>query len=135
MRMLLCLFAAAALAQTPAQPQAGPQESAAFERILVVVPLTGAGTYADPKRPALTPREFSRNGRGILEWSWEPTADGKLAIVEMVAADRQAFAPILADRQIVKAFEKGKHTRDEVEKEVRKLRPDYSIDRQIGRPR
>ena len=50
----------------------------------------------------------TRIGSGIIEYRWTPTDDGKYAVVEFVARDRKALAPILADARTLKAFEKGK---------------------------
>jgi len=49
--ILACLFALAAIVQ--AQPPVSPRNS--YERILVVLPLIGSGTAADPIRPLLIP--------------------------------------------------------------------------------
>lgn len=111
------------------------QRNAAFERALIVVPMVGSGTYADPRRPALLPARPSIDGTGILEWTWEPTADGKLAIVELVAVDRKAFASIVANKQVLQAFEKGKHKPQDIEAAIRRLRPDFTLDKQPGRPK
>ena len=49
--VLVCLFALAAIVQ--AQPPVDPRNT--YERILVVLPLIGSGTVADPMRPSLIP--------------------------------------------------------------------------------
>jgi hypothetical protein len=103
------------------QTQVDPQNR--HERILAVVPLTGAGTYADPKRPV-----FADAGKGILEFHWTPSDDGKYAIVEFVAQDRKALAPILTDARTLKAFEKGKAKKDDVESALKAFRKDFSLE-------
>lgn len=59
------------------------------ERILCVVPMVGAGTYADPRRPMFTPSpanrdiaqvERDRKREGLLGYSFEVSDDGTLAI-------------------------------------------------------
>ena len=82
------------------------------ERIIAIVPLTGAGTYADPRRPIFAPSAAeTRIGSGIIEYRWTPSDDAKYAVVEFVARDRKALAPILADAPTLKAFEKGESKR------------------------
>jgi hypothetical protein len=65
--------------------------------------MTGAGTNADPKRPAyapLTRTSPTAPQSGIIAYSHQVSDDGKYALVEYVARDRSAFAPILADKSI-----------------------------------
>jgi hypothetical protein len=58
------------------------------ERMLAVVPLTGAGTYADPRRPLFAPSSTREGGEsGILSYEWAPSDDGQYAIVEFVAKE------------------------------------------------
>jgi len=98
------------------------------ERVLAVVPIIGAGTYADPKRPLFAPGpNEERVPGGIESFEWRPTDDGNFAVVEFVARDRKAFEKVLSDARVVKAFEKGKDTRENIEKELRKYRKDFSI--------
>jgi hypothetical protein len=88
-----------------------------YERVLAVVPWTGAGTKADPKRAMYTPTpaQMTPTSRsGIIGFQCIPSDDGKLALCEYVAKDRAAFNQILADPS-VKAFLKG---RDKVEDAV-----------------
>jgi hypothetical protein len=98
------------------------------ERIIAVVPMIGSGRLNDPKRPlfAPLPSEMRKPG-GIQEFSYELTDDGKHAIVELVANDREALATLLRDTRIVKAFEKGKHRRDEIERELRPFKSRFNF--------
>jgi hypothetical protein len=99
------------------------------ERIIAVVPITGAGTYADPRRPLFAPAPNAARGeQGILEYQWTPSDDGNYAVVEFVAKTRAALAPILADSRTVRAFEKGRARKDYVETEIRKYRRDFSFE-------
>jgi hypothetical protein len=69
----------------------------------------------------------------IISFSWQPTDDGKSAIVEFVARDRAAFAPILADPQLTgKVFERGKAARADIERELKKHKKDLDLDRFVG---
>jgi methylase of polypeptide subunit release factors len=55
--------------------------------------------------------------------------DGRTALVEFVANDPDALKEILASRVPgVKAFERGRTTKQEVEAEFRKYKPNFSID-------
>ena len=99
------------------------------ERIVAVVPLTGAGTYADPKRPLFVPaapKDLAKSR--LLSFQWKPTDDGKSAIVEFAARSRAPLLEILRDRRVIVAFEKGKAKKDDIEKELRKHRKDYALD-------
>jgi hypothetical protein len=99
------------------------------ERIIAVVPLTGAGTYADPKRPVFAPAPAEmRNGDGIIEYHWSPSDDGRYALVEFVAQDRKALAAILTDPRTLKAFEKGKSKKDDIERVLKVYRKDFSLE-------
>lgn len=97
------------------------------ERIMAVVPIIGAGTYADPKRPMFAPGpKDERAVDGILSFEWQPSDDGQYAVVEFVALDRKPLEAILAHPRVVKAFEKGKVKREDVERELRTFRKDFS---------
>ena len=103
------------------------------ERMLAVVPLTGAGTYADPRRPLFAPSSTREGGEsGILSYEWAPSDDGQYAIVEFVAKDRSALAKVASDARVLKAFEKGKVKKDDVEKELKKYRKDFKFEKKEG---
>lgn len=100
------------------------------ERVLAVVPLTGAGTYADPRRPIFAPTGVESKDGGIIEYRWTPSDDGKYAVVEFVALDRKALQPILSDPRTVKAFEKGRAKKDDIERELKIYRKDFSLEQE-----
>jgi hypothetical protein len=82
------------------------------ERIIAVVPLIGAGTYADPRRPLFAPDSKDlHNPNGIHSYRWEASDDGRHAIVEFVARDRAALLPILNDARVVRASRKAASTK------------------------
>lgn len=94
-----------------------------YPRVLCVVPMVGAGTADDPRRPMFVSAPpasaqttaASRNVNtaplqtvdpsvpppaaplrtGIIAFQYQLTDDGKNALVEFVGADRDALAPIL----------------------------------------
>ncbi len=103
------------------------------ERIIAVVPMIGAGTLQDPRRPQFAPPP--RSGRvapspnGITAYSYQLTDDGKRAIVEFVALNRTAFRAIMADNSgNVKFFEKGKVSRSQLLTELQKHKKDVNLD-------
>ncbi len=107
-----------------------------YERLYLVVPMTGTGTWTDPKRPlyAPAPAEINPASRaGIIGFTHVMSDDGQLALVEFVARDAKAFDHILADVGLnvntkVKAFRKGKDKRDDIEAEFRKHKKDFNFD-------
>ena len=101
-----------------------------YERLYCVVPMTGTGTWADPKRPmhAPSPAQMNPSSRtGIIGFTHVLSDDGQSALVEFVARDAKAFAPILADKNI-KSFRKGQDKREDIEAEFRKHKKDFSFD-------
>ncbi len=99
-------------------------------RLLCVVPITGKGTPADPRRPEYAPLPSAApSPTGIVAYTWQPTDDKKNALVEFVARDRAAFKAILEDRRpAVKVFEKGKAKKADILGEFRKWKKDIDLD-------
>ena len=102
-----------------------------YERVMAVVPLTGSGTFDDPKRPmyAPTPAELrvaATTLTGILAFTYVLSDDGRFALVEFVARDRSAFQQILADPAI-KAFLKGRDAREVVEAEFLRHKRNFNF--------
>jgi hypothetical protein len=74
-----------------------------YNRIIAVVPITGAGTAADPKRPQYAPAARTAPNQplpGIIAYMQQVSDDGKYALVEYVAKDQSAFQAILNDKSI-----------------------------------
>jgi hypothetical protein len=100
-------------------------------RVIAVVPLMGAGTQADPKRPLFAPSDTEPfDPDGILSYTWELADDGRYAIVEFVAANKEAFRNLLADKRVLRTFEKGKAAKAEIETELRKFQRDYRLEKE-----
>jgi hypothetical protein len=101
-----------------------------FHRLICLVHLTGSGKVNDPKRPEFVPGpEAARSRDGIIAWSFQPTDDGTMAIVHVVAVNRNAFAPILADaRPEIRVFEIGVATRAQIEAEMQKYKAGFNLD-------
>ena len=100
-------------------------------RLVAVVPMIGAGTAADPRRPQYAPvpvRDAKPDANPIIAFAYQLSDDGKYAIVEFVAWDRSAFQAILADnRPDVRVFEKGKAKRADIEAEFRKYKKNIDL--------
>jgi hypothetical protein len=92
--------------------------------------MTGAGTWADPKRPmyAPSPAQMNPSSRtGIIGFTHVLSDDGHFALVEFVARDAAAFDHILADKSIT-AFRKGKDKPEDIEAEFSKHKKDFSFE-------
>jgi len=149
--ILVCLFALAGTIQ--AQPPVSPRNS--YERILVILPIIGSGTAADPVRPSLipapggaTPNILSISvsapvtGTGvtappvgggpsypqnfILGYTWVPSDDGKFALTEIVMRDRSAFPAIMALPGVT-AFVKGVNKLTDIQTAFQQYKKDFDI--------
>ena len=108
-----------------AQHKVDPRNT--YERVMCVVPIIGAGTMADPKRPlyAPIPGQMKPGVRtGIIAYHFEESDDHKFALVEFVAADRAALKNILAD-VTVKSFLKGRDKHEDAEAEFKKYKKSF----------
>ena len=108
-----------------------------YERVVVVCPLIGKGTYADPRRPAIVPARLKREAKEregavgtdvVMAYAWVPTDDGKSAIVEIVVRDTAAMREFTREAGKVAAvtlFERGKQTPAALDNELRKVKKDF----------
>jgi hypothetical protein len=108
-----------------AQRRVDPRNT--YHRVICVVPLAGTGTAADPKRPQYAPWPVSQDSKGIIAFYFEPTDDGKSAVVEFVAQNGAALLPLLNDKSI-QAFEKGVASQVTVEEAIQQVRKDFSLE-------
>jgi hypothetical protein len=127
--ILVCFFAL--IAPLPAQHRVDPRNM--YERVMMIVPMTGTGSFEDPVRPMYTPlpsafkaAAASRTHTGILGFTFVLSDDGQHALVEFVAKDRTAFQQILADSS-VKSFLKGRDKREDIETEFKKYKKDFDF--------
>lgn len=121
--VLPVLFAACLTGVAPAQ------DMLSFSRhgkLIYVVPLTGKGTVSDPIRPEVTPPTGFGAGQA-QSWSWQPSDDGRMAIVEVTATQRSAFTDISKDKRVVKFFERGKDSKEDVEREIRAFKSGFKV--------
>ena len=114
------------------QPRVSPRQM--YERLMVVVPLVGAGTVQDPKRPMFAPGPNSINAAsrtGIIAFTYVLSDDGKFALTEFVARDQAAFKGILTAPALAtsKIFTKGVHTQADVETEFKKYKKDFDFNK------
>jgi hypothetical protein len=118
-------------APLPAQHRVDPRNM--YERVMMIVPMMGTGSFEDPVRPMYTPlpsafraAAVSRTHTGILGFTFVLSDDGQHALVEFVAKDRSAFQQILADSS-VKSFLKGRDKREDIEAEFKKYKKDFDF--------
>jgi hypothetical protein len=108
-----------------AQRRVDPRNT--YHRVICVVPLEGSGTAADPTRPKYAPWPASQDPAGIMGFYFEPTDDGKSAVVEFVAQNRAALLTILSDKTI-QAFEKGIASQVTIDAAIQPVREDFSLE-------
>lgn len=106
------------------------------ERLIVIVPMVGAGKADDPKRPLFVPTSADREVAAasktptITSYSVVLSDDEKFALVELVAGDPKALEAVLKDpRTDIKRFDlqKGKATKEDIEAEFRKVKKDFDF--------
>jgi hypothetical protein len=149
--VLVCLYATVGSIQ--AQLPVSPRNS--YERILVILPIIGSGTAADPMRPSLIPapggaapnilniatsmpssaqvtkKDVSAAAPAapqnlILGYTWVPSDDGKFALTEIVMRDRSAFSSISALPGVT-AFVKGVNKLTDVQTAFQQYKKDFDI--------
>jgi len=123
------------------QPVLHAQSSWSGPKAIGIVPVTGKGTWEDPRRPDL-PRELSGN------YQWVPSDDGRWAIVE-IGEGTGSEAVVEALQRLskenasagVRLFRPGVHSKALVEAEVRRLRSGFSLEKlsvpaaaELGKP-
>lgn len=86
--------------------------------------MTGAGTYADLRRPFFAPKPGERSA--IFTSSYALADDGQTAIVEFVAKSPTAFDVIKQDARFRdKHFEKGKSKKADIERKLKKYKKNF----------
>jgi hypothetical protein len=131
MRVFVLFFALIGLFR-PVAAQNRVDPGNLYHRVLAVVPIVGKGTWDDPKRPMFAPlpgQKSPTDRSGIIAYQHQVSDDGTLALVEFIAVDAAALNQILSPTAPnVKAFERGKHTRGEIESEFKKYKKNFSFD-------
>ena len=107
-----------------------------YERLFAIVPVTGKGTWADPKRPLLAPQPsaMGTSRAGIIAFHHVDSDDGQWALVEFVATTPAALKNVIAAANAAGAtaagaqfFERGKTTTDQVQAAFQKLRKNFQL--------
>jgi len=120
-----------------------------YHRVWAVVPMIGAGTNDDPRRPMFVPSPAERRadaasrlnkGNGsekrpaILGYSMQLSDDGQTALVEFVGPDPESLRFITESAAPgVKAFERGKAKKEDIEAEFKKHKQAFRLDSFGGR--
>lgn len=92
--IIVCLATGSALAQVHRVDARNM-----YERVIAIVPMTGSGTDADPRRPMFAPKPGDMNPASattIAGFNYVLSDDGKFALVQFVARDKGAFQTLLA---------------------------------------
>ncbi len=106
-----------------------PESNMQYHRFICLVHLTGSGRLGDPVRPEYVPTGDMSSRDGVIGWSSQLTDNGKMAIVQLVAANPLAFEGLKGDkRSEIRIFEVGKHRREDIETELRKFKKDFDLD-------
>ncbi len=117
----------APLSTRQVRPRVDPAN--AYERVFAIVPMVGAGTMDDPKRPLYAPAPHSQSPAahaGILGYHFEISDDGMRALVEFVAKDRSAFKALLADSTVT-PFVRGQQDLARIVAAFLALKKDFNI--------
>ena len=119
----------------PGMPEAWGQrrvdERNLGERVVLICPVAGEGTARAPRRPICAPDAAEIGPEAIVSFTSILSDDRKYALVEVVAHNRKALAPLLADaRAEVKKFDRSRGAKKEdIETEFRKYKRDFSFDK------
>lgn len=107
-----------------------------YTRVVAVVPMIGAGTADDPRRPLYSPLpkpQGSKQVQDILGFTSQMSDDGKFALIELVGRNRAALTDILNDKRTdIKVFEKGKVRPEDIEAEFKKYKKDFDVKKAGG---
>ena len=144
-----CVFAAVLavfLSPTSAMGQMRhkPVAADAHQHIFAIVPMIGAGTMNDPKRPMFTLAQgvkpvlpiashstaISAPRTGIIGFHAQISDDGKSALVEFIAPSVSDFKDLLnANDSRVRTFQPGVHGKDLIEAACKTQKKDFSFDK------
>jgi hypothetical protein len=103
----------------------------AYYRVYAVVPIIGAGTSSDPKRPMFAPAPNANfdHSTSIIGFQMQLSDDHTMALVEFVGANRAALLPIITTTDVTSVvFERGKTTKATIEAEFQKYKKGFTLD-------
>jgi hypothetical protein len=104
--------------------------STMYFRIYAVVPIVGSGTSVDPKRPTFGPlaTDFKQDHSGILGFQMQLSDDKTMALVEIVAANRNVLlSAVTSTAAGVVVFEQGKASKAVIEAEFQKYKKGFTL--------
>lgn len=119
--------------------QAGPSLSHTYQRVICILPFTGQGTWADPKRPMFAPlaAQAGRANSGIIAWYQEPTDSGNAVIAVIVAADRTALQPVLSAVSArvpgLSVFQPGQQNDQQIQAAITAVKKNFDLKRFVMR--
>jgi hypothetical protein len=134
--LLVCLFAALLAVPVRGLAQVRPDYRALQEHLLLVVPMIGAGTHSDPKRPLYAPLPGAKAPANteINAFRYQLSDDGKFAVVDFEARDRKAFQAIFKEaRSDVMVFERGKADKATTEAAIQRYIKNFDLDKFASR--
>jgi hypothetical protein len=113
----------------------------AYHKVWAVVPIIGTGTPDDPRRPMFvpSPAESKRTADAkqrpnVLAYSMQFSDDGTKALVEFTGVNPAALKFIVESKNPnVKAFERGKAKKEDIEAEFQKYKRNFKLDSLTGR--
>jgi hypothetical protein len=111
-----------------------------YHRVWAVVPLIGSGKPDDPKRPMFVPSPAEQAAKlrkgdrsGVIGYSMQVSDDGNFALVEFVGATPSDLQGIVNSKATgVKAFERGKATKAQIEAEFQKYKRGFALNSLAG---
>jgi hypothetical protein len=116
---------------------AAPRGQRPKERVLAIVPMIGTGSVEDPRRPLFcpTPNDFAKppdpNHRPIIvSYRFEPSDDGRTAIVEYTGFDRVALSKVIkSEDPAFRRMDFDKSTPAEIDRELKKVKQNFDLQR------
>lgn len=129
------LFVISLALAPPAFSQRRVDATQMYQRVYIVVPMVGSGTWSDPKRPALMPASLTPGNRsGIIAFNQVASDDGQFALVEVVCATNKDLANVLSTvnaqaSQITgfQVFQKATSTPAQVQTAFQALKKNFDI--------
>lgn len=112
----------------PVLAQNLPYRGAAMERMIVVLPMGGAGTPENPRRP-MGLSLLQHDPAAPVAYHYILSDDGHFAIVELTAANAKHFDPALKVLSgMLHRFSSRKDSRVSVERVLKLLRKDFDLE-------
>ena len=118
-----------AFAQGSVARSVDPAQS--YFRVWAAVPMIGSGTAADPFRPKYLPapapdKAVAARRDGIIAFSYTLSDDGKTALVQLFATNRDAFKDVLADGA-AKSFAAWNSKTSDIQSSFQQYKKDFQL--------